>query len=45
MVPAMRSQPFDAELLAPLDDRLTRLLDDLVWWARALAAARQSEAA
>lgn len=45
MIPARRSEPFDPELLAPLDDRLTRVLDDLVWWARALTAARQATAA
>jgi hypothetical protein len=32
----------DPELLAPLDQRLATVLEDLAWWTRALAAARQT---
>lgn len=32
----------DVEVFAPLDARLTRLADDLVWWSEALSAARDS---
>jgi hypothetical protein len=32
--------PIDVELLAALDERLDRLVTDLLWWANALAAAR-----
>jgi NAD(P)H-dependent FMN reductase len=41
MVPVMQSKdPIDIELFAPLDERLDRLVADLLWWAKALAAAR-----
>jgi NAD(P)H-dependent FMN reductase len=33
----------DLALLAPLNPRLTMLADDMVWWMRALAAARASD--
>lgn len=32
------------ELFAPLEPRLTMLLDDLVWWTEALAVAREATA-
>ena len=28
------------ELFAPLDDRFTRMIDDLIWWSDALTGAR-----
>lgn len=40
MISAMSADPFDPEILAPLDPRLDLLATDLAWWARALAAAR-----
>jgi NAD(P)H-dependent FMN reductase len=45
MVPAMKADPFTPELLAALDRRLDVAAADLVWWARALAAARAESAA
>ncbi len=45
MRPAMQADPFSIELFAALDERLERAATDLVWWARALAAARASTAA
>jgi NAD(P)H-dependent FMN reductase len=38
---ARASDPFDIETLAPLDGRLDQLATTLVWWADALAAARE----
>jgi NAD(P)H-dependent FMN reductase len=38
---ARASDPFDIETLAPLDGRLDQLATTLVWWAVALAAARE----
>jgi NAD(P)H-dependent FMN reductase len=40
MVAAMNAGPFTLDLFAPLDGRLDVAAIDLVWWARALAAAR-----
>lgn len=40
MIAAMAADPGDHSVFAPLDDKLTALADDLVWWAGALAAAR-----
>jgi NAD(P)H-dependent FMN reductase len=40
MVPAMNADRFDAEIFAPLDDKLDVAVTDLVWWANALSAAR-----
>lgn len=45
MRPAREREPFDPEMLAPLDSRLEGAVDDLVWWARALAQARVEAAA
>lgn len=46
MVPAMQApEPFDPEILAPLDGRLDVLGADLAWWASALAEARVPAAA
>ncbi len=45
MVPARNADPFTPDLLAPLDGRLEHAASDLVWWARALAAARSQSAA
>ena len=42
MMPAMRAtEPFDIEVFAPLQDKLDRLVADLLWWTDALAAARE----
>jgi NAD(P)H-dependent FMN reductase len=42
LITAIRApEPFDLALLDPLLPRLTMLADDLVWWASALAAARE----
>jgi NAD(P)H-dependent FMN reductase len=35
---------FSPELFAPLDQRLEMMVDDLLWWANALAAARAAPA-
>jgi NAD(P)H-dependent FMN reductase len=43
MVPAIKAEGADVELFASLDDRLERAVDDLVWWAKALAAARETQ--
>jgi NAD(P)H-dependent FMN reductase len=40
MGPAMQSDPFDIEVFAPLDARLTKLTSDLLWWSTTLAAGR-----
>jgi NAD(P)H-dependent FMN reductase len=45
MVPARNADPFTPDLLASLDGRLEHAASDLVWWARALAAARSQSAA
>jgi NAD(P)H-dependent FMN reductase len=37
-------EPFDPALFAPLDDRLYRLVTELLWWTRALAGARAADA-
>jgi NAD(P)H-dependent FMN reductase len=34
-------EPFDAAVFASLDERLDRLINDLLWWTRALADARE----
>jgi len=44
MVPAMQARdPFDTTVFAPLEPKLKKLADDLVWWASTLAAARTQE--
>jgi NAD(P)H-dependent FMN reductase len=43
MIAAMRTDPFSIELFASLDQRLVQVVDDLVWWARALHAGRESD--
>jgi NAD(P)H-dependent FMN reductase len=43
MLPAMQSDPFDPEVLAPLDEKLDQLAGDLAWWAAALAPARAAD--
>jgi NAD(P)H-dependent FMN reductase len=40
MIEAMSADRFSPELLASLDGRLELLVNDLVWWASALRAAR-----
>ena len=40
LIPARQQDPFTIEAFAELDPRLTTALDDLVWWAAALDAAR-----
>lgn len=40
LLPARSADPFTPDLFAPLDQRLDTAAADLVWWARALAAAR-----
>jgi NAD(P)H-dependent FMN reductase len=40
LVPALRAEVFDPSMLDALTPRLTAMADDLVWWATALAAAR-----
>lgn len=40
LVPALRAETFDVEMLAPLDPKLAALADDLLWWTAALSAAR-----
>jgi NAD(P)H-dependent FMN reductase len=40
MRPVRAADPFDVELFASLDERLDKLVTDLVWWAEALAGAR-----
>jgi NAD(P)H-dependent FMN reductase len=45
MMPARSAEPFDVEIFASLDERLDRAATDLVWWTRALAAARAREGA
>jgi len=41
VVAARASEPFDVETLSPLDGRLDQLATALVWWAEALATARE----
>jgi NAD(P)H-dependent FMN reductase len=41
MVPAMRAEAYDASLFDALLPRLQLLGDDLAWWAKALATARE----
>lgn len=40
MLPARQAETFTPEMFASLDERIDRAAADLVWWARALAAAR-----
>jgi NAD(P)H-dependent FMN reductase len=40
MVPAMRADPFDTGVFAPLEPRLSALVEDLLWWTMTLAAGR-----
>jgi NAD(P)H-dependent FMN reductase len=40
MLPAMNADADDRSVFAPLENKLTALTDDLVWWTRALATAR-----
>jgi NAD(P)H-dependent FMN reductase len=42
MRPAMTAEEFTPELFESLDQRLTLLADDLVWWASALKNARET---
>jgi NAD(P)H-dependent FMN reductase len=43
LVPAIQApEPFDPTLLDPLEPRLAKLGDDLVWWATALKQAREA---
>ena len=42
---AAREGEFDVELFASLDEKLKLVIDDLLWWARALGRAREDEAA
>jgi NAD(P)H-dependent FMN reductase len=42
MRPAMTAEEFTPELFESLDQRLTLLADDLVWWATALKTAREA---
>jgi NAD(P)H-dependent FMN reductase len=42
MVPALKTDAFDVEMLASLDGRLDVLATDLVWWATALKLAREA---
>jgi NAD(P)H-dependent FMN reductase len=45
LVPAIRApEPFDTSLLDPLDAKLTKMADDLYWWAAALHEARAADA-
>ncbi len=45
MAPARQAEdPFDVDLFTSLDERLQAATTDLVWWARALARARASQA-
>jgi len=42
MLPVMRAgDAADASLFAPLEPKLELLAEDLVWWTRALSAARE----
>jgi NAD(P)H-dependent FMN reductase len=44
MLPARAaSEPFDTSIFAPLEERLERLVTDLLWWAEALATARAAQ--
>jgi NAD(P)H-dependent FMN reductase len=43
MRPARQADSFDPEMLAPLDEKLDQLADDLAWWAAALASARAAD--
>jgi NAD(P)H-dependent FMN reductase len=44
MMPARQSpEPFDTSIFASLDERLQRLVTDLLWWAEALATARAAK--
>lgn len=40
--PALQSNPIDIAVFAPLEPRLEKLAADLVWWATALKAGRDS---
>jgi NAD(P)H-dependent FMN reductase len=40
MRPAMQSDPVDIQVFDPLEPKLTLLVEDLLWWAQALATAR-----
>jgi NAD(P)H-dependent FMN reductase len=43
MVPAMKADPFDPAVFAPLQPKLDLLVIDLEWWASSLARARAAE--
>jgi NAD(P)H-dependent FMN reductase len=46
MIPARQAEgPFDPEVFASLDERLDTVVDDLVWWAKALSRARAEDRA
>ncbi len=42
MFPAMTAEEFDVEVFAPMDERLDMLVNDLLWWTKALKAARSA---
>lgn len=42
MLPAMAADLGDFSVFARLEDKLTKLVDDLDWWAGALAGARST---
>jgi NAD(P)H-dependent FMN reductase len=45
MIPAIQAGgDFDVELFASLDEKLTVVADDLIWWASALGRARAQDA-
>jgi NAD(P)H-dependent FMN reductase len=43
MIPAMRAEEFTPALFESLDERLEMMISEMVWWAHALKAARDSE--
>jgi NAD(P)H-dependent FMN reductase len=42
MFPAMTAEEFDLEVFSPLDARLEALVNDLLWWTKALKDARDA---
>lgn len=43
MVPIMRAEGYDASLFESLEPKLQLLADDLAWWSKALASARDAQ--
>jgi NAD(P)H-dependent FMN reductase len=43
LVPALRAETFELEMLDALEPKLAQLADELVWWADALKRARTAE--